>query len=196
MKHDIMADVDELTEIVRKYRSDFSQRIEEIRSTVQYEQYGVGGETIHRGYYCPSKIFDVVTGNAKRGRIAKRASTKRRAAYVYGFNHQDELVMVNAGNEEEFIIRENQTEMGFGTFVDNQEIHTISRCQYDGDKILSYEFGLYMSDDDQVYELTQEKYTYFSDRLVVDWYSVLTGPWKPLLTAKSLTGCVPQTLIP
>lgn len=45
------------------------------KQVVRYEV-GVGGELMHRGYYCPSLVEDIIVGNAKRGRIAKRITSR------------------------------------------------------------------------------------------------------------------------
>lgn len=56
---------------------------------------GKGDECIHRGYYCPSLIKDIVIGNCKCGGIIKRrtAKSERDLSYEYGFC-DDQLIFV------------------------------------------------------------------------------------------------------
>ena len=45
--------------------------INETSQKVYSYKYGIGGQNLHRGWYCPSIIYDIVIGNASRGRIVK-----------------------------------------------------------------------------------------------------------------------------
>ncbi len=50
---------------------------------------GLGGELMHRGYYCPSLIEDVVVGNTKRGRISKRTTSKAKEPFVKNVQNRE-----------------------------------------------------------------------------------------------------------
>lgn len=47
-------------------------------------QYTIGGETLHRGYYCPSLIKDIVIGNCNRGRLVRNTKKAKKITYEYG----------------------------------------------------------------------------------------------------------------
>ena len=48
------------------------------------EEKSRGGENIHRGFYCPSLIQDIVVGNCKRGSLCK--SNNPKATYTHYFD--------------------------------------------------------------------------------------------------------------
>lgn len=42
-----------ILEIIEEYGTDPARQLREISSQVVYEKYGIGGEGLHRGCYCP-----------------------------------------------------------------------------------------------------------------------------------------------
>ena len=88
---EIFKNYTELLDFLRKdsYRSTFEQ----ISKTVVRREQATGGETMHRGFYCPSIVEDIIIGNVNRGRIIKRL-VKQPITYTYGFDNSNRLVTV------------------------------------------------------------------------------------------------------
>ncbi len=170
------------TTVLPKYK-DFAERNRMFweKRVVRYE-YGRGGETLHRGYYCPSLISDIVIGNQKRGRVLKR-KTKKPAEYIFGFDEKGQLIMVKHYFScdiwsLEMIYREGSEEIGVTIFSGDETRFTLSRCVYDGERILEYDLfcddGQEMRRDknhkNRFSEERHEKYSYFPETLVVDCF--------------------------
>lgn len=131
-------------------------------------QYGRGGETIHRGYYCPSLIYDIVVGGANRGKLLKRL--KNPATYVYGFDESGNLVSVknNDSGTEECIWRNGDLELGvtFDTsWVDTERIICISVVERHCGSIRSYVCCDCAADTQKIVNVYGEVYEYQCDRL-------------------------------
>ena len=106
---------------------------------VETEQYSRGGETIYRGYYCPSTVLDIIVGGANRGKLLNRF--KKTPTYTYGFDGNGNLVAAknNDTNVQEIITRAGDLEIGisFEPF-DSDKISSISLAEYRSGKIHSY----------------------------------------------------------
>lgn len=106
---------------------------------IETEQYSRGGETLHRGYYCPSMVYDIIIGGANRGKLLKRF--KKPPTYSYGFDGNGNLVAAknNDTKAEEVITRHGETEVGI-TFEGLAEngVSCISLAEYRSGKIYSY----------------------------------------------------------
>lgn len=64
--------IDELQYVKSKFKDKYScLQDTAVKGIIRFE-YAKGGESIHRGYYCPSLVYDLVVGNVKRGRLYKR----------------------------------------------------------------------------------------------------------------------------
>ena len=59
------------TAVLSQCDNDFSLLYQKQLEKVMYKEYALNGETIHRGYYCPSPIRDIVISNCNRGRLLK-----------------------------------------------------------------------------------------------------------------------------
>ena len=132
----------------------------------------VGGEMLHRGFYCPSIIQDIVIGNASRGKRLRSERTKQMATYYYGFNEFDQLVTVSHSNEMELIWREDNLETGM-VFTHDYGVSFLSECLFDKQRLVSYTGFLHQPQDSSIIQLTKESYVYESNRLIVQWTSFM-----------------------
>ena len=130
----------------------------------------VGGEMLHRGFYCPSIIQDIVIGNASRGKRLRSERTKQMATYYYGFNEFDQLVTVSHSNEMELIWREDNLETGM-VFTHDYGVSFLSECLFDKQRLVSYTSFLYQPQASSIIHLTKENYVYENDRMIVQWIS-------------------------
>lgn len=139
-------------------------------------EYSKDGEAIHRGYYCPSPVLDLVIGNLKRGRILKRKPDFGKYTYEYGFDKDKRLIRVRRVNEfttpesrfdEEYLIYNN--DIVYGIEFDNMgELSRVSKCTYANGHILKYEeSSLSQSTEyqDKYADLHVEEYKYINNEL-------------------------------
>jgi len=113
-------------------------------------EYSKGGETIHRGYYCPSPVLDLIVGNLNRGKILKKKPDFLKYTYQYGFDNKNRLVKVKMVNkiteftppvirfDEEYLVYDKN--IVYALEFDNMgEINVVSRCTYENGNIVKYE---------------------------------------------------------
>lgn len=106
---------------------------------VETEQYSRGGETIHRGYYCPSLIEDIIIGGTNRGKLLKRYRVP--PTYTYGFDANGNLVEVkkNDTGGHEIITREGNLEIGVSSdYFGPDRISSITLAEYHSGMIHAY----------------------------------------------------------
>lgn len=110
-----------------------------------------------RGYYCPSKIIDVIS-NAKRGKLTKRKVYD----FIYNFDENGKLIFVRRSNAKacEFIKWIDNFEIGI-TFRRRNRIEAISICEfYEDGKIKQYSYYYRDSIYDKNMKLEREIYEY------------------------------------
>ena len=94
-----------------------------IKSREYHTLYGVGGLNLHRGWYCPSIVSDIVIGNCSRGRIVKNPRTSQ-YTYKYYFDENNRLTIVdmfykNKYVSSEYIIYKGNVVEGYTLLSDN-----------------------------------------------------------------------------
>lgn len=124
----------------------------------------MGGEVLHRGYYCPSLIRDIVTGNCNRGRIVKRMTekAKQNISFEYGF-HDDKILFAKRKDgkqiyESEYISYYGNKQIGY-SYDKEMNLRAISECIYLNGKIMSY-FLVYVNYDNSIDRCEKEIYEY------------------------------------
>lgn len=154
-----------------KVNPDIEKELDWFCSKVAYKQYGIGGECLHRGYYCPSKIYDIVVGNISRGRITKQEPVDSLPPFTFGFDSQNKLILVKQPDSSELIYYKDQSEIGIS--VSNEmKIQSLSKCHFCEGKLYSYSFCLFDPYTRRIVELTKEKYAYLKNQVQVDWSRV------------------------
>ena len=155
-----------------EYKDSCSDFIKQAKEKSVYQKYGFGGELLHRGYFCPSLVQDLILGNANRGRILNNPSTKistKPYTYKFGFDAKNKLTYIENDMYFEFINYKSQLEIGVQ--VDKtMEINTLSICSYNGKQLGDYVFCLCNPFDDSILQITKEQYTYNEDELLVDMF--------------------------
>lgn len=125
--------------------STLESQIQELCSSdipIGKEEYALGSRYMHRGYYCPSPIYDKLVGNARRGRIAKRITKTTRPTNRYEFDIEGKLRLVetinrNGHNETEFVFYEEGVVFGL-TYDGHDLLSKLSIEQYTEGMITSY----------------------------------------------------------
>lgn len=157
-----------VSSIIASFKNSFEQMYSDVRHSIVSTQYGIGGECMHMGFYCPSRIFDIVIGNINRG-FAVNELGQRKASFKYGFDADKRLVSVEREHSKEFIVYDNAKVMSFcasdsGTFQ-------VSECVLDANKrLLSYSVYSYLDFLQRVTEFTREIYNYGDDWFATDWH--------------------------
>lgn len=157
-------------EAIKNNRLSWLKEYEDTEKNVVKTEYCVGGEYLHRGYYCPSSVIDLISGNIRRGRIVRRISGQNPSTFAYGFDKRNQLVTVKKQFTNEVIIRKNGIEFGI-TFSRDEKVENFSECVYDENKkIASYKYYTLSPWEERIIELCAEEYTYQGSNVIVDWY--------------------------
>lgn len=170
--------------IIKTYSPKCEECFARVAAQTITEQYCYGGD-IHRGFYNPSLIEDIIVGNAKRGRLTKKLKINSQPDYVYGFDEQNKLITVTGRYGREFIIYNNACQIGI-TF-DKYGIVAVCESEYENNMLKSYTYYMCNSDDSTVIDLRREVYTYSKNELAVDVYSFLN--YKNTEMEKMLAEC-------
>lgn len=159
--------------IIKQYYAD---QLPELRTAAEEKivrlEYSKGGETIYRGYYCPSPVLDLIIGGMKRGRLFKKKKPEfGNYSYEYGFDMEGKLLRVKGVNEfttpdsgfnEEYLIYIG--DVVYGLEFDNLgELGVVSKSIYDNGKLMKYERSV--CGMEKLADLHYEEYTYDNNRL-------------------------------
>ena len=157
-------DIELISEIVKQYADQYDALKKITDETTARIEYCIGAE-VHRGFYCPSLVEDIVIGNVKRGRIAKR--TPKKPSYTYCFDKNNYLISVISEFNREFIIRDGEREIGITYFDDFKCIgDVVSVCEYRQGRLSRYLLAGVRSSD--VWSIRKEEYSYTEDEMTVD----------------------------
>lgn len=129
----------------------------------------VGGySNLHRGFYCPSPVFDLVIGNVRRGRILKRPNKSSKFTHRFGFSETGDLLFCETilnGNVvfTEYIIYQCNSIYGITVTSDYTLAKVSEECYHDG-KLLHYSFADILPEQEGIvcFNYHKELYTYDS----------------------------------
>ena len=168
MYEKLFHECDRLQEVAHTYKKTCSTIYKDLLNDVVRTEYARGGETIHRGYYCPSPVYDIIVGGASRGRLLKDMKRiKKNPDYTFGFNANNELIVIQNSFYREYIVRDQHTELSI--IFSKYCIEAITECRYVDNQIQSYIYCLLL--EGKVDEYRKEEYFYGDEGLqFVDWY--------------------------
>lgn len=63
----------------------------EIEKRVVKKEFSRGGECLHRGFYCPSPVLDIVIGDCKRGKLIK--NPRKTPDFEYWFDADNKVTL-------------------------------------------------------------------------------------------------------
>lgn len=78
--------------LYNSYKNKLDYFYDKAKKQVVRKEYARGGETIHRGFYCPSPVQDIIVGNCKRGKLVKKP--RKIPDYEYWFDDNNHLILV------------------------------------------------------------------------------------------------------
>lgn len=155
-----------------------------LRQNVARTEYSAGGQSTHRGFYCPSLIQDIVIGNSKRGRLCKADDPKVVYTHYFDINNRHIAVEWGGGGSIGYISYDENKNKTLSVQFCGDELSTISECKYDAcGKISSYIHLLCDSFHDRVDQYDKELYTYTENKLIVEFSSLfICSPMAPLFS--------------
>ena len=168
-------EVERLSEMAAKYGSLCNGLKKQLDEEVVSVQFATGGDIMHRGYYCPSPVQDIVVGGCKRGKLLKQPNANGKFNYKYGFDSNGKMITVEhfSLKPDEIIVRQDQVEIGI-EFKEIYGIFAITECVYSGSQIMSYAYALYDPFEKYVIETKKELYSYSAEGLEkADFLSVV-----------------------
>ena len=151
-------DIEKLRSLYYDYRESYERLYEEFKSSRTKQEYCRGGEVLHRGYYCPSPVLDIVIGRGNRGRLVKHPRKNTLYDYIYYKNEDGRLLMAEKYDtflpmasvntppcSREFVISSGRKEIApiykLNPIVGQINIASLSLCEFDeGGRLLSYSF--------------------------------------------------------
>ena len=97
---------------------------------------------LHRGYYCPSPIQDIIVDNARRGKILKRETKRSKPTHRYYFNTKDQLliaetILCDGSIQTEYLVYCKDAIYGYTYDSKNNLIGVSEEC-YKDDRIQRY----------------------------------------------------------
>ena len=123
-------------------------------------QYSVGGDEMHRGYYCPSPTYDLIVGKCNRGKVLKSIIEDSKISFQYYFDKNNNLKAINHLSVDlEVIIYNDAGSVGI-SFNTDDSINNISECRYIDGRIQSYTKCLYNSYTASITSYEKEDYIY------------------------------------
>jgi hypothetical protein len=121
--------------------------------------------TLHRGYYYPSPVYDLIIGNAKRGRLVRNPTTNN-VSHCYHYDGQHRLLRVDSYyqgsiSHREYLRQIDQTIFGF-TVDCNGDLSAVCREIYNHGRIASLSLMHCVRTQGQYYcfEYIEEHYLY------------------------------------
>lgn len=152
--------------LAEEYKDTAAELYNNAEKSIVREECAVRGEVLHRGYYHPSPIFDIVIGRCNRGNLLKRINKRSKITFRYGFDESNRLVVVkncsNSINEQkELIIYSDNTVLGISIDSDGT-IYYLCEEVYDNDKLIELTRAAYCNHSNEISDLHKEKYLYDS----------------------------------
>ena len=161
---DYLCECKQISKIISENKFRYEELMNETLEKIETQKYSFGGLYIHRGYFCPSRIVDIIS-NVSRGKY----STCKKRDYTYSFDKNGLLIMVKQGKITEFIQMEELFELGIA-FCGKKDIQSVSKCEYYEDgRIKEYSYFICDSFKNKVIQMTKEKYEYTDQAIIVNY---------------------------
>lgn len=93
-----------LYDLKNQYQDQFQILEQQAEKHYVLMEYGKGGAVLHRGFYCPSPVFDLIVGNTNRGVLTKHRPKK--FDFIFYKDELDRLIVVDWYSEFGFSERE------------------------------------------------------------------------------------------
>lgn len=130
------------------------------------EQIGANARNLHRGFYCPSPVIDILVMNAKRGKIMIRPSARSKITNRYVYDTANKLIFVDNYIDGKMVSSEYlqyQNDIVYGITVGmRSDLIGISEEVYLDGRLRSYIYANYSRFEDNLacYQMDCEIYHY------------------------------------
>ena len=108
----------------------------------------VSGSTLHRGFYCPSPVQDIIVGNRKRGKLLRRETKRSNVSHRYVFNKDSELLSIDNLYNGNVFATEHLQRRGsqiYGFTIDKADrVYAVSEELYHDDVLEHYTVVYYL----------------------------------------------------
>ena len=138
------------------------------------EELCVKSKLLHRGFYCPSPVLDVLITNSKRGRILVKPTERSHITNRYVYDTSNRLCFVDNYIDDimvssEYLIYEDNVIYGV-TVGMNGALISVSEEQYLNERIKSYICAFYSGEEykKRCYQMNYEEYHY-DEQGLLDW---------------------------
>lgn len=157
---------EEMERLYNRCIKQLSNSLGMAEKNVVRKEFSRGGECLHRGFYCPSPILDIVIGGCKRGKLLKQL--RKAPDYEYCFDSHNKLILVKKrdGNDtvHEIELIYNYMDLTesivFSIHEGTFRISCLTRCAYKNGLIQSYDNAQIIDKPFDCYEIITEKYFY------------------------------------
>ncbi|MBE6948822.1 MAG: hypothetical protein E7456_03145 [Ruminococcaceae bacterium] len=152
--------------IAEKHKDTAVDLYNNAENSVIREECAIRGEVLHRGYYHPSPIIDIVIGRCDRGNLLKRITKRSKITFKYGFDESGRLVVIKSYSElpnqsKEVIIHNENTVLGI-SIGDDGTIDYLCEEVYENGKLIELTRASYFNHSNKISDLHKEKYLYDS----------------------------------
>lgn len=165
---DQLPEFEELQRVRAAYEGVTLESLAAMEDRVTVWRYGKGARMLHRGYYCPSLVQDIVNGNAKRGKLLGHLRAGEIPECRYGLDSEGRPVCAETEFDIEWILYEGQRQIGLTFSKRTGAPEALSVCCYDDrGQLVSYLYGYAYSQDCKPSIIWAEGYRYGQDRMDV-----------------------------
>lgn len=128
---------------------------------------------MHREYYCPSLVQDIICGNVNRGKLYKGEKHPSKLDFEYWYNNKGKLIAARSYADDlkiwqtEFIFYKENVSTSIFFEPGNNDIELVTMCKYKDDLLIEYDYMLVGCIDEKKdrNNLNIEKYEYVGKML-------------------------------
>jgi hypothetical protein len=178
-----------------KYKDHYDEQEQQTLKQTVRNEYASGGESLHRGYYCPSPTLDKLVGGLNRGRRLQKPRSNSHYYYKYYFDDNNRIIRCDNFIDDkccvtEFIIFEDNKTYGITFNIEDNSTSLLSMEQYSDrgtlDKYITILPDLYTGrENHSIY--SSEKYEYDENNILRKLIYATGIPKMNLLTEEKYT---------
>ncbi|MCI7804092.1 MAG: hypothetical protein MR503_03325 [Oscillospiraceae bacterium] len=145
--------------------------------SVVRKEFSRGGECLHRGFYCPSPVLDIVIGGCKRGKLIKKP--RKTPDFEYWFNADNKMILAKRPDIPEGCdssVIEYELIYNYDGFTESVVfqinsgktvwISGLTKCSYQNGLIQSYDYMSIFDEPFNCNEISNEEFFYNNGKLV------------------------------
>ena len=130
-----------------------------------------GSHNLHRGFYCPSPVYDLIVGNVHRGRLLKRITKGSNITHRFSYSQAGMMILCETVLNGHPIFTEYliyKDDRVYGIMLDNSNaLSRVSSEVYHNGRITQYCFVqvVHLQDSSSIFDYYEEQYAYDDDGL-------------------------------